>query len=103
MVCERRNALQWCGSDFGFGFGTFSESSLRSFSAMDYPRNNWGNFDNNYGGGGGYGNGGGGGYGKGGYGKGGGKDGGGKGGGGKGGGYGRDGGRGGGKGGGDCT
>ena len=71
MVCEMRNAQQGCGFDFGSGFGIFSESSLRSFLAMDYSSGNgWGNFDN-YGGGGGHGNGGGGGYGKGGYGKGG--------------------------------
>ena len=64
MVCERRNAQKGCGFGFGSGFGTFSESSLRSFLAMDYPRGNgWGYFDN-YGGGGGYGNGGGGGYGR---------------------------------------
>ena len=40
MVCEMRNAQQGCGFGFGSGFGIFSESSLRSFLAMDYSRGN---------------------------------------------------------------
>ena len=45
MVCEMRNAQKGCGFGFGSGFGIFSESSLRSFLAMDYSRGNgWGNF-----------------------------------------------------------
>ena len=51
MVCEMRNAQQGCG------FGIFSDSSLKSLSAMNFaPRgnNNWNNSDNY---GGGYGNG----------------------------------------------